>query len=865
MAGAPQERWVEVERLLDQALDLAPEERPAFLARACDGDRWLQAEVERLLRAAAGADGFLEEPAPAYATPLLARLVERPAMAPGDRLGGYQVLRELGHGGMATVYLAHDRKHDRQVAIKVLAPELALAVRTQRFLREIRIAAKLNHPHILPLLDSGEAAGRLYYVMPYVDGESLRDRLEREHRLPVADALQLAREVADALSYAHNHGVVHRDIKPGNILLSGGHAVVADFGIARALAAAEQRDVTETGVSLGTPAYMSPEQASDGGHVDGRSDLYSLGCVVYEMLAGESPFPGPSSQAVLARHLVDPVPSVRAVNPAVSEVVGAAVTRALAKRPAERFATAAEFAGALVGEAVSEPVLPWTRLLGWRLHKRTIAVLAVAGLGLLGAGLWRWRATAAARADVASRSVAVLPFVNLSGNPENEYLSDGVSEEMINALVQLPDLRVPARSSSFFFKGKDLSLRQIGESLQVATVVEGSLRTAGSRLRITAQLIKVADGSHLWSETYDRELADTRDVITVEEEIARAIVGSLKLKLGEDTAAALVRRYTSDPDAYELYLRGRYFWNKRTAQDLHRAVEYFTRAIAEDSTYALAYSGVADTYVLMGQFGYLSEDQAYPKARAAATRALALDETLAEAHTSLARVLRNDGDLAGAEREFRRAIEINPNYALAHSWYAITVLLESGRVEDAMREARLGVELEPHSAMRHSNLAGVFLTARRYDQAIAEYEKAVEMQDWEAWHRFIGSAYLGAGRFDEAIRHFTRAIEGEQNARTPGDLGALGHVYARQGNRSEALRIRDRLLRTPRTGSVWEGLAIVYAGLGDKDRAFDALERARAAGFRLFRYPPLKTDPLFDPLRSDPRFADLLKRLGREP
>jgi tetratricopeptide (TPR) repeat protein len=267
----------------------------------------------------------------------------------------------------------------------------------------------------------------------------------------------------------------------------------------------------------------------------------------------------------------------------------------------------------------------------------------------------------------------------------------------------------------------------------------------------------------------------------------------------------------------------------------------------------------------MGQFGYLPEDEAYPKARAAAMRALALDETLAEAHTSLARVLRNDGDLPGAEREFRRAIELNPNYALAHSWYAITVLLESGRVETALREARLGVELEPHSAMRHSNLAGVFLTARRYDQAIAEYEKAVEMQDWEAWHRFIGSAYLGAGRFDEAIRHFARAIEGEPNARTPGDLGALGHVYARQGNRSQALRIRDRLLRMPRTANVWEGLAIVYAGLGDKDRAFDALERARAAGLPLFRYPPLKTDPLFDPLRSDPRFAELLKRLGREP
>jgi serine/threonine-protein kinase len=764
---------------------------------------------------------------------------------------------------MATVYLAHDRKHDRQVAIKVLPPELALAVRTQRFLREIRIAAKLNHPHILPLLDSGEAAGRLYYVMPYVDGESLRDRLEREHRLPVADALQLAREVADALSYAHNHGVVHRDIKPGNILLSGGHAVVADFGIARAFAAAEQRDVTETGVSLGTPAYMSPEQAS-GGQVDGRSDLYSLGCVLYEMLAGESPFPGPSSQTILARHLVDPMPSVRAANPAVSEVVDAAVTRALAKRPAERFGTAAEFAGALVGDAVSRPAPRRAGVPSWPWYKGTVAVLAVAGLAFLGAGVWRWRATAAARAEVASRSVAVLPFVNLSGNPENEYLSDGVSEELIDALVQLPDLRVPARSSSFFFKGKNLSLRQIGESLQVAAVVQGSLRTAGSRLRITAQLIKVSDGSHLWSETYDRELADVRDVITVEEEIARAIVGTLKLKLGGDTAAVLVRRYTSDPDAYELYLRGRYFWNRRTAQDLNQAVDYFSRAIAEDSTYALAYSGVADTYVLMGQFGYLPEDEAYPKARAAATRALALDETLAEAHTSLARVLRNDGDLAGAEREFRRAIELNPNYALAHSWYAITVLLESGRVEAALREARLGVELEPHSAMRHSNLAGVFLNARRYDQAIAEYEKAVEMQDWEGWHRFIGSAYLGAGRFDEAIRHLTRAIEGEPNARTPGDLGALGHVYARQGNRSEALRIRDRLLRMPRTANVWEGLAIVYAGLGDKDRAFDALERARAAGLPLFRYAPDKNDPLFDPLRSDPRFAELLKRLGRE-
>src|SRR3989454_6320781 len=467
----------------------------------------------------------------------------------------YALERELGRGGMATVYLAQDLKHHRKVAIKVLKPELAAALGPERFLQEIEIAAGLTHPHILPLYDSGEATGLLYYVMPYVEGETLRNRLDRAGQLPLAEAVQIMREVADALSYAHSHDVVHRDIKPENILLEAGHAVVSDFGIARAITAAAGGKLTETGIALGTPGYMSPEQGAASARVDERSDIYSLGCVLYEMLAGEPPFTGPSAESIVRQHLAAAPPRVGARRGAVPPAIEEAIVRALAKTPADRFATAAEFVEALAAPAqrVRDPGRRKSRLAAGAGLAATL-VAAAAGLFVLS----RPHGTPAL-AGPKGQSIAVLPFVNVSGAPQEEYLSDGISEELINALSKLPQLQVVARASSFAFKGKNEDVRQIGQALQVATVLGGSVRRAANRLRVTAQLTDARNGYNLWSETYDREMGD---VFAVEDEISHAIMRTLQVHLASGDSLTILRRPPRDVEAYELYLKGRYFYNR---------------------------------------------------------------------------------------------------------------------------------------------------------------------------------------------------------------------------------------------------------------------------------------------------------------
>src|SRR5258706_7177156 len=474
----------------------------------------------------------------------------------------YNIERELGHGGMANVYLAKDLKHPRSVALKVLKPELASSLGTDRFLREIEIAAGLTHPHILPLYDSGEAGGLLYYVMPEV-GESLRDRLIRVRQVPLEDALRITGEVAGALDYAHSRDVVHRDIKPENILFQAGHAVVSDFGIARAITVAAAGRMTGTGIAVGTPGYMSPEQAERIDELDGRSDLYSLGCVLYEMLAGDPPFTGWSAQAILARQLVDPVPRLRTVRDTVPEWLEQAVLRVLAKAPADRFATAAEFLAGL-----TKPL--------------TI--------------------TLAEAAPAPEHSIPVLPLVNLSADPENGYFCDGMTEEILNALSAVPSLRVAARTSSSAFMDVTDDVRTIGVRLGVRAVLEGSVRRADVKLRVTAQLINVADGFHLWSHTYEREM---KDVFAVQDEIARAIVHALKGKLEGQSSVALVEPHTDNVEAYALYLKARYFWKKKSASALKNCLEYFEQAVALDPGYSLSHAGLADSYIMLAYHHYV--------------------------------------------------------------------------------------------------------------------------------------------------------------------------------------------------------------------------------------------------------------------
>jgi serine/threonine-protein kinase len=722
---------------------------------------------------------------------------ERLKTALADR---YAIERPLGAGGMATVYRAQDLRHDRPVAVKVLHQELSATLGADRFLREIKIAARLNHPHILPVYDSGQAENLLYYVMP-VERESLRDRLQRDGVVPLESALRIAQDVLDALDYAHGEGVVHRDIKPENILLSRGHATVADFGIARAVRAAGggRGQLTQTGIPIGTPAYMSPEQLEGAPDLDGRSDLYSLGCVLCEMLTGHWP---PA--------LTDLGTPSDALPPGIAPVV----RRALARAPADRFATGAEFAQALATRAL-EPTAP---------------------TGGQGAS--------------AVPSVAVLPFVNMSADPDNEYFSDGMTEEIINALAQVKDLRVAARTSSFSFKGKSHDVAAVGTKLNVATVLEGSVRKADTKLRITAQLINVADGYHLWSERYDREMDD---VFAIQDEIATRIADRLKVKLVGGPDEPLVKPPTENLEAYQLYLKGRHLWNRRNKAGLEQAVEYFEQAIAEDSSFALAYSGLADAYLLLGSYGHLTRAESHSRAKAAAEQALALDETLAEAHTSRGQVLRSERDWRGEEEEYRRAIELNPSYATAHQWYA-TLLCALDRMDEALGEIRRAEELDPLSHAISVTVGVILLLARDYDGAIEQLHKTLELEPhFFSAHQVLGGAYALKGRYEQAIAATERAIE--LNPDSPDQLGGRATIYALWGRLELVEEAKAR-------GDDPSAIAGVYAQLGDADRAFEWVERAftDAPDGLLF----IKVSPLSDPVRADPRFKRLLERLGME-
>ena len=736
----------------------------------------------------------------------------------------YLIEQELGRGGMATVYLASDQRHVRQVALKVLHPELAAGLGPERFLREIRVAARLNHPHILPLFDSGEAAGFLYYVMPYVDGESLRARLDREHRLAVPETIEIARAVASALAYAHGCGVVHRDIKPDNIMLHQGEAMVTDFGIAKAFAASGQETLTSTGLIVGTPSYMSPEQASGEIELDGRSDIYSLGCVLYEMLAGERPFLGHSALAILFKQATEPPRSLQSLRADLPDAMEAVVARTLAKEPVDRYATAMELVQALNDQREFTPSSETTRV------------------------------TAPA---AAMNSIAVLPFLNVSADPENEYFADGMTEEIINALTKVEGMRVTARSSAFSFKGKPQEVGEIGRRLKVASVLEGSVRRSGNRIRITAELVSVAGGHSIWSERYDREMTD---VFAIQDDISRSIVNMLKVKLLADEHGTLVRRQTDDLEAYTAYLKGRFFWNKRTPEALRKSIALFHEAQERDPTYALPYAGEADAFNILGWWADLPPGVAFPAARKAAVQAVALAPQLAEGYASQAFVKQYyDWDWAGAEADFKHAIALNPKYSTARQWYAQN-LITSGRSEEAIGQVRLAAELDPLSLIIVVTRALISYYAGRYEDTVAEARRTLDLEpSFGAGYSNVGLACLQLGRHEEAIASLRKAAS-HSHFRTM-VAAQLAHALARGGDRPAAVTILADMRRAAaeRYVSPYE-FAWVHAGLDDREGALASLEEAYAE--RSSQMVFLQVDPLFRTLRGDPRFQSLLDRVG---
>lgn len=728
----------------------------------------------------------------------------------------YTLERELGKGGMATVYLAEEKKHGRKVAIKVMRSELAISLGAERFLREIGIVARLAHPHILPLIDSGDADGVLYYVSPFVAGGSLRERLQQEQRLGVRESLRIAQEVGAGLDYAHREGFVHRDVKPENILFADGHALLADFGVARARCAADNDSVTGAGIALGTPEYMSPEQASGDQDLDARSDVYSLACVLYEMLAGTPPIRGDTPRATMARQVTEIPRPVRAARPEVPTVVEDALARALAKDPAIRYRSVAEFVASLEADAPVDD----------------------------------------RRFDANARSIAVLPFVNASPDPENDYLSDGITDELIDALAKVEGLRVASRTSVFALKNKPQDVRAIGALLGVSVVLEGTVRKAGSQLRVTAQLTSTSDGRLLWSQRFDRTL---EDVFALQDEIARTIVNTLRAASLADLVAPVTKHHTENVTAYGLYLRGRHAWNRRTQESVAEAIDYFERAIAEDPRYALAYTGLSDAYALHVDYRSVPVHEGFARAKEYARRALELDERLAEAHTSLAWVLFiYDWDWTGADREFRRAIALDPRYATAHQWYGI-FLTSRGQMQEALIEGHTAQELDPSSVSVRRSLGWSYIYARRYEQARYHLERALIMQPAaEETHRVLGLAFALEGRAADAERVLRGAME--LPAASSYTLATLGYVLGSEGRTREAEQIVGELEARARRGYVSPvAFATAFLGLRDLDRALDWTARAFSDRRGWVAY--LSVNPIFDPLRGLPRFEALVRQM----
>ena len=783
----------------------------------------------------------------------------------------YLFERELGGGGMSRVFLAEDRTLQRQVVVKLLQQDMAAGVSPERFRREIQLAAKLQHPHIVPLLSSGEIAGTPYFTMPFIDGESLRARLARQGELPVTESVRILRHVASALAYAHKHGVVHRDIKPDNVMLADDFALVTDFGVAKALsvsAASDSSGLTSIGLAIGTPAYMSPEQALAEPTVDHRADIYAWGVMAYEMLTGLPPFKHASAQATLAAQAIEAPEPIDKKRPGLPPALASLVMTCLEKRPADRPQSASEVLSALDSIVTSTGGTVSTTLPPARKRRLPPAAIAGAGIILLSAigGLLYKRGafTSSGGGGAEVTSVAVLPLANVGGDTASDYFSDGMTDELANALGKLPGLRVASRTSAYAFKGrKDADAAEIGRKLHVQAFLAGTVRRAGDRLRVTAQLTNVADGLELWSDSYERPATD---VFKVQDDIARRIADALKLKLGAGAvagtaSASAASRGTENLEAYDSYLRGIYLWNRRGADNLTRSITYFERAVAIDPQYGRAYAGLASVYALLPEYTDSPPPDVLQRTRDAAGKALAIDSTLAEAHTALGLASIHAWDFPMAERQYRMAIALEPQYPTGHQWYG-EFLFRTGRPDSAIAELKRAVALDPLAPIPTSALAFGLNLAGRYDEAIVAARRGLELAPMTGLiHAVIADSrmgkkdYAGAVREMETAASFDPAVAARQ--------GGLAYVYGRAGDKAKARAMLAKFEERARTEKFSPfAIALAHLGLGENDAALAALERAVDQRDIALSATSILNEPRWDSVRGQPRFTRVLERMN---
>ena len=742
------------------------------------------------------------------------------ALSPGTQISHYRIIEKIGEGGMGIVYAATDTKLERKVALKFLPPHLTRDPEArERFIREARAVSALDHPNICVVHEIEETLdGQTFIVMACYDGETLKQRIGRGP-LETGDAINLALQIASGLAKAHSEGIVHRDIKPANLMItSEGILKIMDFGLAKL---AGQTDLTQVGSTMGTVAYMSPEQAR-GSEVDARSDIWALGVVLYEMLTSGLPFRGESYQVMLNSVLNDQPKSLAIARPELPFDLQAVVARALDKDPEQRYKDAAGIIRAL---------------------ENVKCALAVGS---------------ESAASPPTSSVAVLPLTNLSADPEQEYFCDGLTEEIINALAHVDSLRVVARTSSFTFKDKHVDIREIGRKLGVGAIVEGSVRKAGNRLRITAQLVNVGDGYHLWSEKYDR---DAEDVFAIQDDVALAIVDNLKVKLLGGERHQVVKRYTRSPEAHSLYLKGRYFLNQRTGATLRKSIECFREAIEKDPMYAKAFAGLADAYLNLTDLYCMAPMEAYPKAKEAALRACEIDNSLSEAHTSLAFLqMKLDLDWEGAEKSFRRAIDLNPGYAQAHHWYGLWHMFHK-QFDRAISKIMTALDLDPLSLIINRDIGQIYLFSGRYDAAIDALERTLDIDPhFPGTRGFIGLAYYCKSMYQRAMEEIDT-----ERAASAGWIQMLETLkaltYAGMGNLAKARGILEEMLKQAEEVYVSPYfIGSVLLAIGEDDKAFEWYWKAYED--RDSNIPYMTLDPTPASFRSDSRYLEIVSKLG---